>query len=48
MSKEFIDGTNIVATDIEITAAAFGAEPDPADVGRVNRASGRREGGNLA
>ena len=32
MSKEFIDGTTIVATDIDITAAAFGAEPDPADV----------------
>lgn len=32
VSKEFIDGTTIVATDIEITAAAFGAEPDPADV----------------
>ena len=32
VSKEFIDGTSIVATDIEITAAAFGAEPDPADV----------------
>lgn len=32
VSKEFIDGTTIVATDIEITAAVFGAEPDPADV----------------
>lgn len=32
VSKEFIDGTTVVATDIEITAAAFGAEPDPADV----------------
>jgi hypothetical protein len=32
VSKEFIDGTTIVATDLEITAAAFPAEPDPADV----------------
>lgn len=31
VSKEFIDGTTILATDIEITAAGFGAEPDPAD-----------------
>lgn len=32
VSKEFIDGTTIVATDIEILAAAFGADPDPPDV----------------
>lgn len=32
VSKEFIDGTTIVATDLEITAAVFGADPDPADV----------------
>ena len=32
VSKEFIDGTTIVATDIEIIAAVFDAEPDPADV----------------
>lgn len=32
VSKEFIDGTTIVATDIEIIAAVFDAEPEPADV----------------
>lgn len=31
VSKEFIDGTTIVASDLEITAAAFGADPEPAD-----------------
>ena len=31
VSEEFINGTTIVATDIEITAAVFGADPDPAD-----------------
>lgn len=31
VSKEFVNGTTILATDIEITAAAFGADPDPAD-----------------
>jgi hypothetical protein len=31
VSAEYIDGTTIVATDLEITAAAFGAEPDMAD-----------------
>jgi hypothetical protein len=31
VSKQFIDGTTILATDIEITAAAFGADPTPAD-----------------
>ena len=31
VSKEFSNGTTILATDIEITAAEFGAEPDPAD-----------------
>ena len=31
VSKEFIDGTTIVATDLEVTAAAFGAEPEPGD-----------------
>lgn len=31
VSKEFINGTTILGTDIEITAAGFGAEPDPAD-----------------
>jgi hypothetical protein len=39
VSKEFIDGTTIVATDIEITPAAYGADPDPADV-----LSNRRQG----
>lgn len=32
VSEEFVDGTLIVSTDLEITAAAFGADPDPADV----------------
>lgn len=31
VSKEFVNGTTILATDIEITAAAFGADPAPAD-----------------
>jgi hypothetical protein len=31
VSKEFIDGTTIVATDLEVTAAAFGTEPEPGD-----------------
>jgi hypothetical protein len=31
VSKELIDGTLIVATDIEIAASAFGADPEPAD-----------------
>jgi hypothetical protein len=31
VSKELIDGTLIVATDIEITAAVFGAEPELTD-----------------
>lgn len=31
VSKEFIDGDTILATDLEITAAVFDAEPDPAD-----------------
>jgi hypothetical protein len=31
VSAEYIDGTTIVATDLEITAAAFAAEPDMAD-----------------
>lgn len=31
VSEEFINGTTIVATDIEVTAAVFGADPDPAD-----------------
>lgn len=31
VSKDLVDGTTILASDLEITAAAFGAEPDPAD-----------------
>jgi hypothetical protein len=31
VSKEFVDGTTIVATDLEVTAAAFGTEPGPGD-----------------
>lgn len=31
VSDEFVNGTTILATDLEITAAEFGAEPDPAD-----------------
>jgi hypothetical protein len=31
VSKQFVDGTTILASDMEITAAVFGAEPDPAD-----------------
>lgn len=31
VSKEFIDGTAIVATDIEVTAAVFGADPAMTD-----------------
>lgn len=31
VSEEFINGTTIVATDIEIVSAVFGADPDPAD-----------------
>lgn len=31
VSKEFVDGTTILATDLEVTAAVFGAEPAPAD-----------------
>jgi hypothetical protein len=31
VSKQFVDGTTILSTDLEITAAVFGAEPDPAD-----------------
>jgi hypothetical protein len=31
VSREFIDGTTIVASDVEITAGVFGAEPDLAD-----------------
>lgn len=32
VSQEFIDGTTILATDLEITAAVFGADPAPPDV----------------
>lgn len=31
VSKEFVDGTTILATDLEVTAAVFGAEAGPAD-----------------
>ena len=31
VSKEFVDGTTIVASDLEITAAVFGAEPGMGD-----------------
>src|SRR5690606_26331528 len=31
VSEEFINGTTIIATDIEIVSAVFGADPDPAD-----------------
>lgn len=36
VSEEFINGTTIIATDIEITAAVFGADPDPADQMQVD------------
>lgn len=31
VSAEFVDGTTILATDLEVTAAVFGAEPEPPD-----------------
>lgn len=31
VSAEFVDGTTILATDMEVTAAVFGAEPAPPD-----------------
>ncbi len=31
VSKQFVDGTTVLATDLEVTAAVFGAELDPAD-----------------
>lgn len=31
VSAEFVDGTTIFATDLEVTAAVFGAEPEPPD-----------------
>lgn len=32
VSEKFIDGTTILATDVEVTAADFGSEVEPADV----------------
>ncbi len=31
VSREFVDGTTILASDLEVTAADFGAEPAPGD-----------------
>lgn len=31
VSAQFVDGTTILATDLEITAAVFGADPAPPD-----------------
>ena len=31
VSAQFVDGTTILATDLEITAAIFGADPAPPD-----------------
>lgn len=31
VAKEFIDGTTILATDLEVTAAALGTDPGPGD-----------------
>lgn len=31
VSRQFVDGTTVLATDLEVTAAVFGAELEPAD-----------------
>jgi len=36
VSEEFVDGTTILATDLEVTAAVFGTEPDPADTMEID------------
>ena len=31
VEEKFVDGTTIFSTDIEVTAAPFGSDPDPSD-----------------